>query len=55
MLPRTLANLCSLKVGLDKYTFSIFQTVDLNGKLIGRPTCHKTIIKSCAKLTYSAV
>ena len=56
MLPDILTNnLCSLHPGVERYAFSVFQEITPKGKLVGEPKFRKTIIKSCAKLSYEVV
>jgi protein SSD1 len=53
MLPRLLCeNLCSLNENVERLAFSVFWTFDEEGNIIGGPTFHKSIIKSCARLWY---
>ncbi|KAJ3323006.1 DIS3-like exonuclease 2 [Boothiomyces sp. JEL0866] len=53
MLPRVLCEeLCSLNAGVDRLAFSVFWIFDPDGKIIGEPRFSRTIINSCAKLSY---
>jgi len=58
MLPRLLCeNLCSLNPGVERLAFSCFFKIKENGELVSNiktdpPIIKKTIIKSCAKLSY---
>ena len=53
MLPRLLCEeLCSLNAGVDRLAFSVFWIFDENGNILGKPTFKRTIINSCAKLSY---
>ena len=58
MLPRMLCeNLCSLNPGVERLAFSVFFYIRKNGEILwDRPikAC-KSIIKSCAKLSYDVV
>ncbi|MBN2301360.1 MAG: ribonuclease R [Lentisphaerae bacterium] len=52
MLPEQLSNgVCSLRPNEDRLTFSVFLTLDKNGRIIGRAFA-KTIIRSRKRLTY---
>ena len=58
MLPRILCeNLCSLNPGVERLAFSIFFYIKKDGEVLwDRPIrIHKTIIKSCVKLSYDVV
>ena len=53
MLPRLLCEeLCSLNSGVDRLAFSVIWIFDSNAKIIGKPWFGKTVIRSCAKLSY---
>ncbi|KAJ3311013.1 DIS3-like exonuclease 2 [Boothiomyces sp. JEL0838] len=53
MLPRVLCEeLCSLNAGVDRLAFSVFWIFDPEGNIIGEPRFNRTIINSCAKLSY---
>jgi len=57
MLPRLLCeNLCSLNPGVERLAFSCFFKMKENGEIIEytktEDIIKKTIIKSCAKLSY---
>jgi DIS3-like exonuclease 2 len=58
MLPRILCeNLCSLNPQVERLAFSVFFYIKRDGEVLwDRPIrVHKTIIKSCAKLSYDIV
>ncbi|KAI8897838.1 hypothetical protein BC833DRAFT_592225 [Globomyces pollinis-pini] len=53
MLPRLLCEeLCSLNGGVDRLAFSVFWIFDSEGNIVGEPTFQRTVINSCAKLSY---
>ncbi|KAJ3355871.1 hypothetical protein HDU83_002519 [Entophlyctis luteolus] len=53
MLPRLLCEeLCSLNPGVERLAFSIVWKMDVEGNIAGEPWFGKSIIKSCAKLSY---
>ncbi|KAJ3416951.1 hypothetical protein HDV05_008009 [Chytridiales sp. JEL 0842] len=53
MLPRLLCEeLCSLNPGVDRLAFSVTWKMDSNANIIGQPWFGKSIIRSCAKLSY---
>ncbi|KAJ3271475.1 DIS3-like exonuclease 2 [Terramyces sp. JEL0728] len=53
MLPRILCEeLCSLNAGVDRLAFSVFWIFDPEGNIVGEPRFNRTIINSCAKLSY---
>ena len=54
MLPRLLCEeLCSLNPGVDRLSFSVFWIFDEDANIIGDPVFKRTIINSCAKLSYN--
>ncbi|KAJ3213909.1 hypothetical protein HDU67_002315 [Dinochytrium kinnereticum] len=53
MLPRLLCEeLCSLNPGVDRLAFSVLFHMNADGKLLGDPWFGRSIIRSCAKLSY---
>lgn len=53
MLPKLLCEeLCSLNPGVDRLAFSVLWKVDSSANFIGDPEFGRSIIKSCAKLSY---
>ncbi|KAI9202792.1 uncharacterized protein BJ171DRAFT_511967 [Polychytrium aggregatum] len=53
MLPRLLCEeLCSLNPGVERLAFSVVWEMDRNGNIQGNPWFGRSIIKSCAKLSY---
>jgi exoribonuclease R len=53
MLPRLLCEeLCSLNPDVDRLSFSIHWIIDSEANFIGEPKFNRSIIKSCAKLSY---
>ncbi|KAJ3308022.1 hypothetical protein HDU76_004173 [Blyttiomyces sp. JEL0837] len=53
MLPRLLCEeLCSLNPGVDRLAFSVTWTMDSEANVIGKPWFGKSVIHSCAKLSY---
>ncbi|KAJ3407400.1 hypothetical protein CcCBS67573_g00410 [Chytriomyces confervae] len=53
MLPRLLCEeLCSLNPGVERLAFSVTWIMDSNAVPIGQPWFGKSVIKSCAKLSY---
>ncbi|KAJ3033238.1 hypothetical protein HDV00_006560 [Rhizophlyctis rosea] len=53
MLPPLLCEqLCSLNPGVDRLAFSVIWKVDAQARPIGTPWFGRTIIRSCAKLSY---
>ncbi|KAI8906431.1 hypothetical protein EDD86DRAFT_210705 [Gorgonomyces haynaldii] len=53
MLPRLLCEqLCSLNPNVDRLAFSVFWTLTKDGEFIGEPRFHRSVIRSCAKLSY---
>lgn len=58
MLPDVLSEkLCSLNPGVKRYAFSVFQEVTAEGVRAQKsePRFTKTVIRSCAKLSYDVV
>lgn len=59
MLPRLLSEkLCSLHSNVDRLTYSVFFRLDLaDGKVVQdfAPVIRRTVINSCAKLSYELV
>ena len=53
MLPRLLCEeLCSLNPGVERFAFSVVWKMDKDAAIIGQPWFGKSIIKSCAKMSY---
>lgn len=53
MLPRILCEeLCSLNPDVDRLSFSVFWIFSAAGEIIGAPKFGKSVIRSCAKLSY---
>ncbi|KAJ3015748.1 hypothetical protein HKX48_004403 [Thoreauomyces humboldtii] len=53
MLPRSLCeNLCSLNPGVERLAFSVTWKFDKRARVIGQPWFGRSIIRSCAKLSY---
>lgn len=53
MLPRRLCeDLCSLNPDVDRLAFSVHWNVDIDGNFIGEPRFARSLIRSCAKLSY---
>jgi protein SSD1 len=53
MLPRLLCEeLCSLNPNVERFAFSVHWTIDAEANIIGEPRFAKSIIRSCAKLSY---
>ncbi|KAI8594093.1 hypothetical protein BDZ88DRAFT_8477 [Geranomyces variabilis] len=53
MLPRLLCEeLCSLNPGVERLAFSVTWRMDSSARVIGEPWFGRSIIKSCAKLSY---
>ncbi|KAL5035285.1 hypothetical protein BDEG_23256 [Batrachochytrium dendrobatidis JEL423] len=53
MLPRLLCEeLCSLNPDVDRLAFSVFWIFDAQGTIIGQPRFGRSVIRSCAKLSY---
>ncbi|KAJ3174549.1 hypothetical protein HK101_010950 [Irineochytrium annulatum] len=53
MLPRLLCEeLCSLNPGVDRFAFSVLWKMDADAKIIGEPWFGRSVIRSCAKLSY---
>ena len=56
MLPEPLSHgKCSLLPGEERQALSVFFTFDENGRQVEEPVVKKTVIKSCAQLTYEEV
>lgn len=54
MLPPALSeNLCSLNPKVDRYAFSVLWDLDAEGNILGNEWIGRTIIRSCAKLSYT--
>lgn len=54
MLPRLLCEeLCSLNPDVDRLSFSVFWIFDAEANCIGEPRFCKSVIRSCAKLSYN--
>lgn len=52
MLPERLSNgTCSLRPNKDRLTLSVFMDINENGEITSH-TIHKSVIRSCARLTY---
>ena len=53
MLPPLLCEqLCSLNPGVDRLAFSVIWKFDKDARVIGKPWFGKSVIRSCAKLSY---
>lgn len=53
MLPKRLSHdLSSLHSGVDRLAFSVIWQMDEAGRVLSSPTFEKTVIRSCASLTY---
>ena len=53
MLPKLLCEeLCSLNPSVDRLAFSVFWHFNEQGEIMGQPRFARTIIRSCAKLSY---
>ncbi|KAJ3162413.1 hypothetical protein HDU86_004893 [Geranomyces michiganensis] len=53
MLPRLLCEeLCSLNPGVERLAFSVTWRMDASARVLGEPWFGRSIIKSCAKLSY---
>lgn len=53
MLPGVLSeNLCSLNPKVDRLAFSVMWDLDENGNIVGNEWIGRTIVRSCAKLSY---
>ncbi|KAI8815729.1 uncharacterized protein EV422DRAFT_488300, partial [Fimicolochytrium jonesii] len=53
MLPRLLCEeLCSLNPGVERLAFSVIWIMDAQARPVGKPWFGKSVIKSCAKLSY---
>ncbi|KAI8922348.1 hypothetical protein DFJ77DRAFT_495624 [Powellomyces hirtus] len=53
MLPRLLCEeLCSLNPGVERLAFSVVWRMDSSARILDKPWFGRTIIKSCAKLSY---
>jgi protein SSD1 len=53
MLPRLLCEeLCSLNPGVERLAFSVTWKMDSNANILEKPWFGKSVIKSCAKLSY---
>ena len=56
MLPEPLSHgKCSLLLGEERQALSVFFTFNENGRQVEEPVVKKTVIKSCAQLTYEDV
>ena len=58
MLPKLLCeSICSLKSGVERLTFSLFVKLNSEGEIISdeKPVLCKSVVKSCAKLSYEVV
>nr|KAJ3422681.1 hypothetical protein HK105_006919 [Polyrhizophydium stewartii] len=53
MLPRLLCEqLCSLNPDVERFAFTVFWTFDADGNIVSEPRFGRSVIRSCAKLSY---
>uniref|UniRef100_A0A1B0FMJ0 RNB domain-containing protein n=1 Tax=Glossina morsitans morsitans TaxID=37546 RepID=A0A1B0FMJ0_GLOMM len=52
MLPQSLCSRCSLLPGEDKYAFSVFWRMNLEGEQLDKPRFTRSLINSCSQFAY---